>query len=132
MSEKEAPKRHWYLVEVAGSGQRAIETDLDFTDMLESVRNGYGIPVYRQVVAHAVQVGPMQIKVAIVQIEEVSHLSRSALTPHPTQLSGRHIISIVPVAEESDQWREIRRGVLKDTTVIAKSKSLVFPGEGAV
>lgn len=119
-------KKYWYVVEIVASGQRAIETDLDYMAMQKQVEIGALIAVYRQVVV--VQTGPAQM--TVMPLDELSHLLKAAMRPHPTMLSGAHVLSFVPVSEESDTWRKVRRETLKETAVVTPtSGGIVLPGQ---
>jgi len=117
----------WYRVELEGTGERFIETDLGLDDFKASVADGRVISVLRQVIALPMRDDSGRTGISFVTIEKFSPLVGGCKSG-TEYVNLAHVIGFAEVDMESDMWQAVCENALSESGIVTPKKGIVIPG----
>ncbi len=117
----------WYRVELEGTGERFIETDMGLDDFKAGVVEGKVLSVLRQVIALPMRDDSGRTGISFVTIEKFSPLVGGCKsgTEH---VNLARVIGFAEVDTDSDLWQAVRENALSESGIVTPKKGIVVPG----
>lgn len=122
-----ADKTTWYRVELEGTGERFVETDMGLDDFIAAVKAGSIIDVLRQVIALPMRDETGRTGISFVRIEKFSPLVGGCKSGTEHMNLGR-VISFAEVDTKSDMWQAVLENALSESGIVTPKKGIVVPG----
>lgn len=117
----------WYRVELEGTGERFIETDMGFDDFKAGVAEGRIIAVLRQVIALPMRDDQGRSGISFVTIEKFSPLV-SGCKPGTEHVNLGRVVGFAEVDTDSDMWQAVLDNALSESEIVTPKKGIVIPG----
>lgn len=117
----------WYRVELEGTGERFIETNMGLDDFKAGVVERRVIEVLRQVVALPMRDEQGRTGISFVTIEKFSPLVNGCKSGTEHVNLGR-VIGFAEVDTDSDMWQAVRENALSESGIVTPKKGIVVPG----
>lgn len=117
----------WYRVELEGTGERFIETDMGFDDFKAGVVGSSVIEVSRQVLALPMRDEQGRTGISFVTLEKFSPLVKGC-KPGTEHLNLGRVIGFAEVDTDSEMWQAVRENALSEPGIVTPKRGIVVPG----
>lgn len=116
----------WYRVELEGTGERFVETDMGLDEFKSAVVEGRIIEVPRQVIALPMRDDQGRTGISFVTIEKFSPLV-GGCKPGTEHVNLARVIGFAEVDMDSDMWQAVRENALAEPGIVTPKKGIVVP-----
>jgi len=117
----------WYRVELEGTGERFVETNMGIDDFKAGVTSGRVIEVLRQVIALPMRDDQGRTGISFVTIEKFSPLV-SGCKSGTEHVNLSRVIGFAQVDTDSDMWQAVCENALSESGIVTPKKGIVVPG----
>lgn len=117
----------WYRVELEGTGERFIETEMGLDEFKSAVVDGRIIEAPRQVIALPMRDDQGRTGISFVTIEKFSPLV-AGCKPGTEHVNLARVIGFAEVDTDSDMWQAVRENALGESGIVTPKKGIVIPG----
>jgi len=117
----------WYRVELEGTGERFVETNMDIEEFKAGVTEGRVIEVLRQVIALPMRDDQGRTGISFVTIDKFSPLV-SGCKSGTEHVNLSRVIGFAQVDMDSDMWKAVCENALSDSGIVTPNKGIVIPG----
>ncbi len=116
----------WYRLELEGTGERFVETNMGIDDFKAGVAEGRIIEVLRQVIALPMRDDQGRTGISFVTIEKFSPLV-GGCKPGTEHVNLGRAIGFAEVDTDSEMWQAVRENALSESGIVTPKKGIVVP-----